>query len=347
MDVREACAKPSPTVRRPRGSLRDVFAAILDRYPGAEPVSGRSAGTAAIRRRLGAVLRDQFEAGMGMLGDGIVHDASTGAVAAEAAVAAWQAADEIARSLAARSNAAVEPPLVKACLLGPWSAALRGGESLNEVARRIHEAIGGLFEAGAPVVQLVEDDLVEVPQMDDTAAGRAHDALSAAISGHIGHVSLSVGGGNVDHLGGPFFFDLPAASYAFDLISGPENWRLIVEAPADRGVLCGVADCRGPGADEEAVMIWAALYAASTQGRGLARVGLCPSVGLGELPRDAARRKLDGLASASRKSGLPPDELATLIDPRAVDARTAGLGTSRPRPVRLPGASPGRGERHP
>ncbi len=73
-------------------------------------------------------------------------------------------------------------------------------------------------------------------------------------------------------------------------------------------------------------MIWAARYAASTGERGLERVGLCTSSGLQTLSFEAAARKLAGLGSAARKAGLPPSELASSIDPRAVDARSAALG---------------------
>ena len=77
-------------------------------------------------------------------------------------------------------------------------------------------------------------------------------------------------------------------------------------------------------------MIWAARYAASTNDRGLERVGLVPSSGLETLSADAAERKLAGLANATRKAGLPAAELASVIDPRAVDARSAALGRFDP-----------------
>ena len=69
------------------------------------------------------------------------------------------------------------------------------------------------------------------------ASGGARGALRRAtdvVAGRV-HLSLVLTGGNVDGLGAATLFDLPFASYAFDLIAGPENWRLIAEAPGDRG----------------------------------------------------------------------------------------------------------------
>jgi hypothetical protein len=280
---------------------------------------------------------------MGILGDGIAWDV-TGATdevdptdAIDAAVAAWNDATDIVRTLAGAEAPGIEPPLLKVCLRGPWTAASRGSaRDLQVAADRVHRATELLFGAGAPIVQLVEDGLADLDPGDAESVAAARAALERGTRAPTGHLSLSVGGGNVDQLGPAFFFDLPVASFAFDLINGPENWRLINKAPHDRGILCGVADCRTAGDDEEAVMIWAARYAASTGDRGLQRVGLCPSSGLASLSVETAARKLAGLATAARKAGLPPDELATVIDPRAVDARSAALG--RVAPPRRPGA---------
>src|SRR6185295_11190342 len=60
----------------------------------------------------------------------------------------------------------------------------------------------------------------------------------------------AVSRGNLDAAGPATFFDLPYASYAFDLIAGPDNWRLAVAAPGDRGIVCGAIDPR-EGGDEQ------------------------------------------------------------------------------------------------
>ena len=170
-----------------------------------------------------------------------------------------------------------------------------------------------------------------------SALRRATDAVAGRV-----HLSLVLTGGNVDGLGAATLFDLPFASYAFDLIAGPENWRLIAEAPGDRGIVCGALDPADTADDRPEPLVWAAHYAASTRGRGLERVGLANASSLASLPRDRAIRKLAALAEAARLASIAdPHELAASIDPRAVDARSAALGRYRRRtndsqPIREP-----------
>ena len=126
-------------------------------------------------------------------------------------------------------------------------------------------------------------------------------------------------------------FDLPFASYAFDLIAGPDNWRLIAQAPGDRGIICGALDPSAGSADRPETLVWAAHYAASTGGRGLDRVGLANASSLAGLTRERARAKLVALAEAARLAALQdPKELAASLDPRAVDIRSAALGAYDP-----------------
>jgi hypothetical protein len=126
-------------------------------------------------------------------------------------------------------------------------------------------------------------------------------------------------------------FDLPFDSYAFDLIAGPDNWRLIAQAPGDRGIVCGALDPAESSDDRPEPLVWAAHYAASTGGRGLARVGLANASSLAGLSRERANTKLQALAEAARLAALQdPKELAALLDPRAVDSRSAALGRYRP-----------------
>ena len=106
-----------------------------------------------------------------------------------------------------------------------------------------------------------------------------------------------------------------------------------------RGIVCGVADALNTRPDDEPVMIWAAHYAASTNGRGLDRVGIAPSTSLEYLPRDRARAKIQALGAAAARGALTdPEELGMVIDPRATDARSAALGEYVP-PSRRPGAT--------
>ncbi len=130
-----------------------MFASILDRFPGRVALQGEEF--------LEPALRAQFDAGMGILSDGVVWDGSASTEAIDRAVAAWGAAWEIGRALARVETPQIEAPLVKVCLLGPWSAivATGGSTSARETGRRVREAIDALFQAGASIVQLVEDAL--------------------------------------------------------------------------------------------------------------------------------------------------------------------------------------------
>ena len=339
--------------RRPGNGTRyaaRMFATLAGAYPDAdvrpEPVA---------RERLLSILRDQLDAGLGMLSDGRVHDA----VAEGAAIVdAWTAADEAVRQLVLEDGAGLEPPLVKVCVVGPYTLG-RGadgpGAAAGEVtgrspssgpsaagpsarrrrrtlaaAEELNGVIGELFRAGAPVVQVGEDALAHLDAAADRELALVRDALSRLTRDLDGHVSLAVSGGNADRPGPALFFDPPFASYLFDLVAGPDNWRLIAVAPGDRGIICGVADARSRTRDDRAVMVWAARYAAALGGRGPQRVGLAPSAGLEILPRDVARAKLAALAEAARAAGLPDEELKQVLDPRAVDMRSAALGRYDP-----------------
>lgn len=311
-----------------------VFATVLGPYP--RPTDPEATEDDVLQ----LVLRDQLDAGLGMVADGQVRSIMSGRASSSLGeiVDAWRRADATIRDLTTELEPGIQPPLVKACVIGPYSA-VRGGSKATaaeraratfRAAESVHSLVEALFEAGAPVVQIAEDELTHVAATDHDEIALAAGALRRATQDLSGHISLSVAGGNADACGAALFFDLSVASYAFDLIHGPDNWRLITQAPRDRGIVCGVADARTAGPDAEAVLIWAARYAASSNGRGLERVGLAPSAGLEHLPREAARAKLEALAEAARKAGLPAAELAKQIDPRAIDARSGALGKYDP-----------------
>ncbi len=126
-------------------------------------------------------------------------------------------------------------------------------------------------------------------------------------------------------------------SYLFDLIDGPDNWRLITRAPADRGIVLGVVD--GTSAvDGPELILWAVGYAASSGGRGESRVGIATAGSLAGISRADARRKIDLLGSVVKlidRRHVEP--IAASLDPRAVDSRSATLGRWTPPPERRPG----------
>ena len=110
----------------------------------------------------------------------------------------------------------------------------------------------------------------------------------------------------------------PYQSYLFDLINGPDNWYLIREVPGDRGVVCGALRPDSP-ADQLPELVWAARYAASSNGRGVERVGVSNATSLAGLDPGAIARAAAALAKASRLAQLSPDQaVAEGLDPRAI-----------------------------
>ena len=301
---------------RHRRYAAGVFATVIGPYP---QIDGSP------QERLLATIGDQMEAGLGMLSDGLVHRVATADVAP--VVDAWRSADEVGHHLAA--IAGIEPPLIKACLVGPWSA---GHRDARAVADQMVPTIRALFEAGAPVVQLTEAALGDIDPDDTAALDLLNSILTAVAADLDGHLSLAIAGGRPTRIPYVRLFAAPFASYLFDLIHSPDDWQLCARVPATSGLIVGVADARTPDPDTEAVSIWGARYAASLAGRGPSRVGLTTSARLEHLPRAVARAKLAALAEAGRKADLPDAELARVIDPRAIDARSAALGRYEPPP---------------
>ena len=216
---------------------------------------------------------------------------------------------------------------VKQCLVGPYTLGRLadsgdvGRETLTlATAEALREEIRALLDAGAPVVQVDEYALTMVGPDDDAERALFREAARRLTDGldGLGHVSLAVTMGSAEHVGAAALFEAPFLSYLFDLIAGPDNWRLIAQAPGERGIVCGVADARTTRPDDLEVMVWAAHYAASTQGRGSDRVGLAPSTGLEYLPRDRAKAKIEMLAQAARHAAEGTDEMVKAFDPRAV-----------------------------
>ena len=234
---------------------------------------------------------------------------------------------------------------VKQALLGPYSLARdvagRGAPTASPamIAESIHATIEALTAAGCSLIEIEEPAAVDVGR-DERERRRFGDALRTATAG-LGdgvHLSLVITGGNADAIGAATLFDLPFSSYAFDLIAGPDNWRLIAEAPGDRGIVCGALDPSADAADRPELLIWAAHYAASTGGRGLVRVGLANASSLGGLSRERARAKVEVLATAARlAAAATPDELGAALDPRAVDIRSAATGKYSPAARTQPG----------
>lgn len=300
-----------------------MFATIIGPYPGVP-------GARSEADRLTAVIEDQLDAGLGMLTDGRVHrvGADPGPV-----VEAWRAADAVGHHLAAERG--LEPPLLKACLLGPWSAADGEPDGVPTATQRLRPAIEALFEAGAPVVQLTEPGVGAI----DAADTGSHALLSGALE-HLaetasagGHLSLALAGGGPTAVP-PERLMVGFGSHLFDLITSPDDWGLCARVPGAAGLVVGVVDARTTRAGALEVGVWGARYAASMAGRGPMRTGVCPGAGIERLGRDAARALLAFTAEVARKADLSDRDLVTTLDPRAVDARSAALGAGSLRPRR-------------
>ena len=320
---REYPPAPAHREQQQRRTIAPMFATLAGSYP--QPVGGLPG------EALRAVLEAQSNAGLGLLSDGLVH-ASDGA---SILVAAWEAAREAAASRD------IEPP-VKLAVLGPWArsagpagssrAASAPAGAVGEAADRLGSALAAVLAAGCPVVE-VHEPAATLPTGEGAGVAFAavHRRLLAGLPPE-GHATLAITGGDAEALGADAVFAAPYHSHLFDLIAGPDSWRTIARAPRERGIIVGVGDAsdvRDLGLEE---MAWAAGYAASIGGRGMARVALAPSGGLAGLDPARARALLDRLGEAARLLAGDPERMLRRFDPRAVDLRSAALGVFEPDP---------------
>ena len=265
----------------------------------------------ASHERVRSTLGDQEAAGLELLSDGDAVGPSAVPPSPDEVVDRWRRA---------ASLAAARP--VKAVVPGPYSASrspVARDASPAAWAEALRPAIAGLAEAGCPFVEVDEPDALAIAVVGSEVRRfvDAHRRLTDGIAGL--HLSLALTGGNLDTAGPATFFDLPYASFAFDLIAGPDNWRLIAAAPADRGIVCGALSPLPGGDMGREVLVWAAHYAASTNGRGLERVGLANASSLAGLSRAEALARLAIVAKAARIAAEPsPEEQERQLDPRAI-----------------------------
>ena len=224
-----------------------------------------------------------------------------------------------------RATAERADRLVKAAVLGPISA----GRTVDEARRDVRS----LAEAGCRWIEVHEPEAASISADDDARArfAETHVALTRDLGPDV-HLTIAVTGGNADALGIDAVLAGAYASLAVDLIDGPDNWRLAVAAPTERGVICGALSAHAGSDDGPETLLWAARYAAGSKGRGMARVGLATSGSLAALTWGEAETKVRRLGEAARIITLPPEERRRAIDPRAVDIRSAALGRVEPAP---------------
>jgi hypothetical protein len=332
-----------------------VFATLA----GGLPPPGTAAGSAA--EALRRVVEDQRAAGLEPICDGLLDEPDGAVVGTALALGARPrdrrtGAGSGVGSLRFDGPPAIDPgPIVerwratarlaaptaaKAIVGGPYSIAVLAAEEPAERARlaeglaeALNVALLALEAAGCPLVQIDEPAATAITAPDEARVfARAATRLLAGLTRL--HPSLAVLGGDAAAAGPAAFFDPPFRSYLFDLIAGPENWRLVAEAPGDRGIVCGVVPV-GPslGVVTREVLVYAAQYAASTNGRGLTRVGLASAGSLGGLSYEEALARIRFLAAgaeAAVAAATDPTAARRLLDRRSWDMRAGG----RPIPVR-------------
>jgi hypothetical protein len=211
--------------------------------------------------------------------------------------------------------------LTKAVVVGPSAA----GRPVEQVRIELLR----LVDAGCAWVE-IHEDLSSLAPDDEAAArlGADHAALTDGLAGV--HLSLALTGASAEWLGPGAVLAGAYASHAFDLIDGPDSWRIITRLPGERGVIAGALSTRPDSDDSPELLLWAVGYAASTGGRGSARVGLSTAGSLADLSWDRAVRKVARLGEVARLAAAPIDERRSAIDPRAVDKRSAALGRYDP-----------------
>jgi methionine synthase II (cobalamin-independent) len=311
-----------------------MFATILGRLPRPPDVSPGDASPAdagaydAVRR----VIATQERLGLEPISDGRL-----GVADADLARALLKGT-EAGLLEAWRFASACTTRVVKQALPGPYTIArglrtraAREAATLT-VADRLNREVRTLRDAGCQIVEVDEPAAVTIG--DDARERRlfveAHRRLTAGVDGI--HLSLALTRGNADTAGPETILDAPYASYAVDLIAGPDNWRLVTRVPGDRGIVCGALSAEPGANDGPELLVWAAQYAASTGGRGLDRVGLASVPGLERLDWAVVERKLERLAEGARLAGRDArGELVTALDPRAVSSKSAALGRYAPR----------------
>ena len=286
-----------------------MFATLLGPLP--RPPLGDDAAPEAL---LDACLGLQAEHGLEPATDG-------GQPIAEDLVLSW-------RETARRADR-----LIKAVVVGPYTSG-RGDAATRAMVEGLADAGCRWIEIHEPAAASIGSDAEARARFVDT-----HLALTRDVGPEV-HLSLAITGGDAEAAGVETILAGSYASLAVDLIDGPDNWRLAVAVPGERGVICGALSAHAGSDDGPEVLLWAARYAAGSKGRGIARVGLATSGSMADLTWDEAVDKVRRLGDAARLVVASPEERRQALDPRAVDIRSAALGRVEPAETKKEGRSP-------
>jgi len=309
----------------------------------ADAQAGRPAGETygeAVERLVRDVVTAQSDAGLDLVTDGQVRWGDPERFALEAVVAIADGTREPGFLLDAWQRASVwtDRPVAQA-VPGPYTLGRRvvDGPALArlEVTAGIADTLGRelavLQAAGCPMV-IVDEPAATIIGGDTAERALFVDAQQRLLAQSPGlHAMLAITGGSALAAGAGTIFAAPFSSHLFDLIAGPDDWALVRAAPAERGIVCAALRA-GPGtsADQSPELVWAAHYAASSNRRGLARVGITNATPLRGLSRRAAKNAAKAIARASRFAVMPRAEaLAAGLDPKT-------FGTKPPLPAPAP-----------
>lgn len=274
-----------------------------------------------------AALQAQEAAGLDPVTDGgLRRDADT------EAAATWRATQALTTH--AVKHVTTGPfTLARLARSVPGSAHERRRATLAHAAT-LNATLRDLAAAGCPLIEIHEPAAASIGA-DEAERALFRESQLRLLDGLDGvHLSLALTGGSADEAGIETILAAPYDSLAVDLIAGPDNWRLVAQAPGDRGIVCGALSAEAGSDDGPELLLWAVGYAASTGGRGRLRVGLATASSLALLPWDVAVGKLERLGEAARLVDRPPDERVQSLDPRAVSSRSAALGRVEPRGTR-------------
>ena len=126
--------------------------------------------------------------------------------------------------------------LVKAVLVGPYSS--------GRAAQDVRATVDALADAGCRWIEVHEPAAMSIGSDGDARARFAdvHQELTRDLGTDV-HLSLAITGGDADGAGIETILAGAYSSLAVDLIDGPDNWRLAVAVPGERGVICGARVC--------------------------------------------------------------------------------------------------------
>lgn len=182
---------------------------------------------------------------------------------------------------------------VKAVLPGPYSLGRlsknnhygRFEDLVFDFARALSKEMEALEEAGATFIQIDEPSLPLYPENFQMAAKALEICARAVKRARVALTTYFAGIGRIH----PNVLSLPVHVLGLDLVSAPENVRLVREQPFTHELALGVVDARNTRMEREEDLL---RLIQSLQKNGDRIRYVNPSCGLEFLPHDVAIRKL-------------------------------------------------------